>query len=65
MTIMQLSEIPKGARIAWAGKWVTLTETRRHAMTVDDGTVWVIIDGHAVEPPIKLDFPIVVDTSIS
>lgn len=63
--IMPIADIPNGARIVWCGKWATLTETRRHAMTNDDGTVWVVIDDKTQEPTVRLDIPVVVDTVFS
>ena len=49
--IVKLSDVPVGASIEWGGATHTVSDIRRHAMTSEDGTAWLILDGWQGDPP--------------
>jgi hypothetical protein len=44
-TTLTLADLPIGSTIEWAGGVWTVRDVRRHAMTEDDGTAWLILAG--------------------
>lgn len=63
---MLLSDLPVGASIQWEGRTWTVLDVRRHAVTREDGTAWLILDGWQGDPPKPLlSTEIVVNASFS
>lgn len=51
MNQMAVIDIPVGATVWIKDTWYRVEDIRRHALTEDDGTVWVILEGH---DPLKM-----------
>lgn len=65
MDVMSVSDVPKGARIVWAGEWRYVEEVSRHALTCRDGTAWLHMSGVSDSPKVHLSMPVVVDATFS
>lgn len=45
LQLLNILDVPQGAAIEWEGGVWKVNDVRKHAMTSDDNTCWVILDG--------------------
>ena len=57
--VVLVKDLKPGDIIWWKDNQALVSDKKRHAMSMEDGTVWLFLNGKAVEPPTHLYVPVV------